>query len=612
MVLLSGRALKSLIIPSFFLLLSSPFATQALEEINDPQSVPVIFELTKPEYEGRGVGTAGLTKAVNYLTERIKDLELKAPFADDSFTQEFSVFEGNELGAENSFNGSTIDQFVPLSFSLSGKVESARLVFAGFGITLKENGRIVYDDYRGINVRDKIVIVMTGDPAIGNADSVFKDPKHYHLSTVIYKVQNAFQKGAKGIVLVQNPLALGESPERSLEFNGRAGGGAVFDLLAGRASIDFINESILGTTKLKAIQEKIARTQKPNSFLLSKRATMAVSLIRKVGKTNNVAAVIPGKDASLQDEYIVVGAHLDHIGFGGESSRDPNGIGKLHPGADDNASGVQMLLNIAQTIKMENKNRRPILFVLFSAEEVGLIGSRHFVENLPLPTGAKVVAMVNLDMVGHLHENKLTIMGNTSAHEFPTLISNINRSFSFDLSLAGRGSGSSDHQSFLDIKIPSLFVTTGAHEHYHSPEDTADKINIPGFHRVGAFAYELVRRIDAHEHPPTYDPSSEEEVPPPRRGRGYGSYFGSVPDFKDSGNTGVYLKDVRPGSPAQAAGLQGGDLLMGMGEIGIRNLHEFVFALRFYRPNEKIEVRWKRGDQLMKAVTTLRTREESP
>lgn len=573
-------------------------------------AVPILAEITKPEYEGRGVGTNGLLLAVRYLEDQIEDLEFSPPFPDKAYTQSFAVFEGNELGSENSLDDSSSGEFVPLSFSLSGEVTNAPVVFAGFGISLEENGSVVYDDYRGINVRDKIVIVMTGDPAIGNSNSIFRDPKYYHYSTVIYKVQNALHKGAKGVVVVQNPLALGDAPESPLRFNGHAGGGAVFDLLAGRASVAYIDQKFLGSQNLRSLQTQIANTQQPKSFAINRRVGMKVSLRRRVGETHNIAALLPGNDQNLRNEYIVIGAHLDHLGFGGESSRAPGGgEGQVHPGADDNASGVQMVFDIAREFKRYNQNRRPILFVLFSAEEVGLLGSRHFVENLPLPEGARVVSMINLDMVGMLRDNKLTIMGNTSAFEFPTLIDNVNRTFAFDLSLAGRGMGSSDHQSFLDLKIPSLFVTTGAHEFYHTPDDTLARLNITGMQRVRDFTFELAKRIDSYELPPTYDPSNEEDVVPPRQGRGYGSYFGSVPDFKDSENTGVYIKDVRPNSPAQAAGLTEGDLLTGMGEITVHNLHDFVFALRFYRPNEQIEVRWRRGEATMSALVTLRTRD---
>jgi hypothetical protein len=289
---------------------------------------------------------------------------------------------------------------------------------------------------------------------------------------------------------------------------------------------------------------------------------------------------------------------------------DPNGIGKIHPGADDNASGVQAVLHLAEQIKKQGRNRRPLIVSFFTAEEVGLLGSKQFTDAMPLPEGAKAVAMVNLDMVGRLKNDRLTVLALKSSAGFNALVDAANQDFHFDLAKGDSGFGSSDHASFLQVQVPALFFTTGTHEDYHRPSDTADKINGPGMEKVEQFVKAIYERLDAGP-VPAFDPKGLDPETPPREGRGYGAYFGSIPDFEQGPIDGVLLTGVNPGSPAEQVGLQAKDTLTGIGEIKIKNLYDFVFALRFYRPNEEVEVRWVRAGAAMRGRTTLRNREQS-
>ncbi len=573
-----------------------------------PAGVTLIDELSSPEYEGRGMGTQGLEKARNRLVQEVERLKLQPP--NESYTQEFQAFAGSVMvppseenpKPTNYFSSITAESagFMPQSYSLSRNLGSRELVFVGYGITFLGE----YDDY-GVDVKDKIVIAMTGDPGIGNKDSLFRNPEHFFYSTALYKVQNAAQHGAVGIVLVQNPIELGGEEEPAFIFHSRGGSGAVFDIVSGRLSLDHANK-LLETKKLEALQETINTTQKPQSFSLGKKATMGVRLIHQVGTVANVVALIPGTNPKLQTEYIVLGAHYDHLGYGEESSLEKDGKGKIHFGADDNASGVQMVINLAKKIA-NDKLQRPHLIALFSAEEVGLLGSQAFVNNPPVVEGGKVIAMFNFDMVGRMRENKLIVFGETSAHEFPEMGKKIRHSLT--LSSNKNIWGSSDHASFLRAKIPALFFTTGPHDDYHRSTDTAEKINYEGMKKIEAFAYQYIKQVDAAQSPPTYNEEENFIDPAPQRGgRGYGAYFGSIPDFHTRGDDGVLLQGVKRDSPAEKAGLQKNDILVGIGEIKIRNLHEFVFALRFYRPNEKITVHWTRDGKAMSSETVLGTR----
>lgn len=611
------KSLKSFLFILSLLLLSGSFV------LSGDTSIPLIERLASPEFEGRGVGTAGLDKARDLLVSELANAGftpgfLKAQQKDAppvrSYTQDFRVFVGNDVGPANSLErdgGGVLklsDDFVPLAYSKSGSVRKAQLVFAGFGISLRSGGEAVYDDYEGIDVQGKIVLVLLGDPAAGSQSSVFRNPAYYQYSTPMYKVQNAELHGAAGVILVRDPLSVPGEGEAPLKFQSRQGGGATSDLLAVQIRLSAA-ERLAGRSFLE-LQKRIADTQKPASFVMDGSYAVSVELSRHLGSVQNVAALIPGTDPALANEYYVIGAHYDHLGYGGDSSMDPNGIGKVHPGADDNASGVQAVMDLAKRIKAGGANKHPVLALFFSAEEIGLLGSKEFTDNLPIPENAKVVGMINLDMVGRLKDNKLSVLALKSAKEFDSVVENANRDSGFDLIKADSGFGSSDHASFLQLKIPALFFTTGAHEDYHRPTDTADKINGEGLRRVEDFAFAVFGMLDNMGHAPTYDPDSEDSTLPSRPGRGYGVYFGSIPEFSQGGDIqGVLLQGVKVGSPAEKAGLLSGDIVTGLGEIKVKNLYDLVFALRFYRPNEEVLVTWTRAGQPMQAKVILLARE---
>ena len=284
-------------------------------------------------------------------------------------------------------------------------------------------------------------------------------------------------------------------------------------------------------------------------------------------------------------------------------------MGKIHLGADDNASGVQGVLDIAREWKQRQSRRRSLLVIFFSGEEIGLLGSKNFLENLPIKDPVKIVGMLNLDMVGRLKDNKLSTLALKSGKEFSKLVDQINKNHGFDLMKANSGFGSSDHASFLQKKIPALFFTTGAHEDYHRPSDAYEKINREGLRRIENFVFDVLQVIDSRTQAPEYDPTSEDPSIPGGPTRGYGVYFGSIPEFSQGVIDGVLLQGVKPGSPAEKAGLKAGDILTQLGEIQIKSLYDLVFALRFYRPNEEVDVVWKRGQDTLRAKAVLRARQ---
>ncbi|HKP28715.1 MAG TPA: M20/M25/M40 family metallo-hydrolase [Gemmatimonadales bacterium] len=306
----------------------------------------------------------------------------------------------------------------------------------------------------------------------------------------------------------------------------------------------------------------------------------------------NVIGLLRGKDPALAGHYVVVGAHYDHLGNGGSGSLDPDSVGVPHNGADDNASGVAAILEIARKLAA-NRPSRSVIFVAFSGEEEGLLGSAHFVKFPPVPTDS-MVAMLNFDMVGRLRDDKLIIYGVETAREWRGLIDSLNRAGKFSLTLQGDGYGPSDHTSFTLAKRPVLHFFTGTHPDYHRTTDDVAAINLDGILRVASMASDLARQIGGRGTTLTF---VESVLPMASEGAsrtsGYGAYLGSIPDMSTSPG-GVALSGVRSGSPAQAGGLKAGDVITRIGTHAVPDLQAMTVALRAYAPGDTVEIVYRR------------------
>jgi hypothetical protein len=316
----------------------------------------------------------------------------------------------------------------------------------------------------------------------------------------------------------------------------------------------------------------------------------------------NVVGILPGRDPVLRNQTVVLGAHYDHLGLGGFGSLDPDSTGRVHNGADDNASGVAALIQVAARLAV-SPPARTVVFIAFSGEELGLLGSAHYVKE-PIYPLATTLAMVNLDMVGRLRNGRLIVYGARSATEFPALLDSLNWYAGFDLKPQGDGYGPSDQSSFYSVKRPVLHLFTDLHEDYHRTTDDWQKINLDGLKRVSDFTLGLVtalanrpRQLTFQDLPPPLPPHTA--VPSP--GPGYGAYLGTVPDMTGA-TGGVRLVGVRAGSPAEKAGLRGDDIITRIGRKETPDLQAMTDALRSHRPGETVEILVKRGA----GVTTVR------
>ena len=558
--------------------------------------------LAAPEMEGRAAGGGGADRAAAHIARAFQAAGLRPGGDGVSYLQRFEVVTGVRMGPENGlalrFPGAPPrafapgEDFTPFSFSEEGPVEGD-LVFAGYGITALELG---YDDYAGLDVRGKVVLLLTHEPRERDPAGPFRRPEAYRYTEVRYKIINAREHGAAAVILVTDPLAHAGEPETLIGIRGTPSrGGGVVAVHARRA----VAEAALAAAgrDLVDLQREIDAALRPRSLTLpGVRAEVRAALIRERGATANVVGILPGTDPALRDQAVVVGAHYDHLGLGGENSLAPAQTGTVHPGADDNASGTAGVIALARAFAAAGAGRRTLVFAAFGAEEIGLLGSQHFVRQPPVPLET-VSAMLNLDMIGRLRDGRLYVSGVETGEGLEGILRAANAGVGLDLALRGDGYDPSDHTAFLSRGRPVLFFFTGTHQDYHRPSDTADKISGAGMRRVLLLARDVVRALADRDALVAF--RAPAGGPPAGRGRGaggggYGPYFGSIPDFAGGDAPGVRLEGVRQGSPAERAGLRRGDVIVRFAGVTIRALEDLTFALRSRRAGEEVEVTFLR------------------
>lgn len=343
-------------------------------------------------------------------------------------------------------------------------------------------------------------------------------------------------------------------------------------------------------------------------FVVSPDAPAAFHLAIGGLKGRNVIGVLPGRDPKLRREAVVVGAHYDHLGRGGPFALDPDSTGAIHNGADDNASGTAALIEIARVLALRPP-ARTVVFVAFSGEEEGLLGSSFYVRHPVVPI-ARTLAMVNLDMVGRLRDDRLIVYGVGSAKELPALLDSLDRVAGFDLKEQRDGYGPSDQSSFYGAKRPVLHFFTDLHEDYHRTTDDWQKINADGLKRVADFARTAVAALADRQRPlifvdlpVTAHAGADSMAVTP----GYGAYLGTIPDMTGTPG-GVRLTGVRAGSPADKAGLRGGDVITRIGDRDIPDLEAMAEALRAHKAGDVVDIVIRRGDSTTTVRATLGTR----
>ncbi len=630
--------------------------------------------LSSDELEGRGIGTKGIDRAAEYIAQQFRQIGLKTELYEGTPFQSFKMTTGSHLGEPNTItlvgppaaDGKPTRlelklgaQFNPLALGGSGKLDLP-LVFVGYGITGKEEK---YDDYAGIDVKDKAVVILRHEPQQNNPHSVFDGTKNSRHAPFKRKLSNAYEHGAAAVIFVNDEYdvrknldhlrkrwqaALEELASEAAKFKAKGedkasdadlkefqeritklaadadqrakdlrdaadplvdfdavpdegGEGRNFPVLfVQRAAIEPAIEQALGSS-LSKLEHEIDQGPTPHSRALEGwRVEGDVHVARDEVEVKNVVGVLEGEGPHA-DETIVIGAHYDHLGLGGNASLAP-GVREVHNGADDNGSGTTVLIEVARELAgLGKKLPRRIVFIAFTGEERGLVGSARYVRN-PLFPLESTVAMLNMDMVGRLDQEKLIIHGTGTADEFDALVDRLGKQHGFAVTKKPGGFGPSDHSSFFAAKIPVLFFFTGSHKDYHRPSDDFEKLNIPGMRRVASLVVDVATTLAEAPERAKYHEVAEQQ--PAGGGGGDRPYFGSIPDFSQD-QPGYALTGVTKAGPAEKAGLKAGDIIIKLGDSKIGNLEDFDSALRKHKAGDKVPVVVKRGDGEVTLTVTL-------
>jgi Peptidase family M28/PDZ domain/PA domain len=604
-------------------------AAAAIHLYADPRHIDArayldhIKYLASDELEGRGDGAPGLEKAADYIAKNFRSSGLEPAGDNGTFFQRFELISGLSLEPGNSVTLTLARTSVAMQIGrdyelLSTSPDQAStplvpglpVVFAGYGISAQAVG---YDDYLDLDVAGKAVLVFTHEPQENDPGSRFEGQTNSAYSTVEHKVQAARAHGARLILLVDDPTHAPQTAQfRRWLHDPQAEdyGLPVFYL-----SRDRVQKALGASLNFSAVSRDIDRSFSPHSQPLTGLSVTAVDRTARIHRpVRNVVGLLKGSDPALQSEVVVVGAHYDHLGRSARFSMAPNSTGQIHHGADDNASGTSAVLEMAKAAAEARFDfRRSVLFIAFAGEELGLLGSAHYMEHPSVPLD-QTVAMINLDMVGRAG-GRILVDGIPSAPSIEDDLKVAQKSSGISLTaLKGSpGAGASDDASFLLRRIPAINFFSGFHADYHRPSDTWDKIDAPGGAAVADLALALARQIANRADRPAFVESVQEQhegtLTAGSAGAvsGYGPYFGSVPDFADEGQ-GVKFADVRPGSPAAKAGFRKGDVLTAFGGAAIKNLYDFTFALREKKPGDKLEVTVMRDGQPVTATVELTNR----
>ncbi len=601
--------------------------------------------LASDKLTGRRTGTTGADEAAQYVAEQFAKLGLR-PGSQPSrsgksratdwrqYLQPFPYVAGVELGEDNLLSSTltpsnlrTGEDWMPLGLSSNGKV-NAPAVFVGFGITAAE---LNYNDYAGIDTANKIVVALSGTPDGDNPHGQFA-----RYEDVRWKAIAARNAGAKALVVIARENNFKDDRLSRLSYDNAGDAGIPVAAISKQEVVRLIPGSTLSDLEFASREKTHSSINKT-----AVKVSLTIRLIRQDVPAANVIGILDGSDPVLKNEAIVIGAHYDHLGHGGAGSLAPK-EGEVHHGADDNASGTAGVLEMARLLSAE-RPRRTVVFIAFSGEEEGLLGSNYYV-NHPVVPIENTIAMINMDMIGRMKNNRLTVGGVGTAEQFRQIVADANSGQrmkvtareetpattaaivsgtrpvsmpivvgangktvvsldhvpTIDLTLNEDGFGPSDHSSFYAKKVPVLFLWTGTHEDYHKPSDTADKIAYEDEARILTLVTRVIHEIDDADKRPTYTVAKAQA---PGRATGFRVYLGTIPNYADS-TDGMLLDGVREDSPAAKAGLKAGDKIVKLAGREVRNVYDYTSALGEMKAGQEYEVEVMRANERVKLKLT--------
>jgi hypothetical protein len=537
--------------------------------------------LASDSLKGRYPGTPEDSVLMKYLAEEFKSIGLESP--QGGYIQKFQVLTGILPSPDNRiYSGAEVFEagkdYLAASYSSDAEME-AEILFCGFGMHIA-NDSLNWDEYGDAPVSGKWVMMLRGEPA--NQEVFMEQGRDRD------KVMRAIDKGASGVMLVSGK-----------EFDPKD----ILDLGKGKESA--VGIPVIQVSRETATEKNIIADGPAYPRQGERKLGAHLTMLRKYSSAGNVMAALTSSDPVLKDEWIIIGAHHDHLGLGGpgSSSRMPDTTA-VHYGADDNASGVAMVLELAEAFAAgKDRPRRSILFATFGGEEMGLLGSRYLVSDSPVDL-SMVHLMINFDMVGRLTSDSLLQVGGVGTSEaLSPVLSAKNESFGFRLALSEAGFGPSDHASFYAKNIPVLFFSTGAHSDYHTPLDKAASLNMQGMEDLGNYFLALAdsfanmdSRLDFREAGP------KESTSRSYRGR---ITLGIMPDVSGDDKGGLAVLAVTKGKPAETGGMQKGDLIVSIEGKQVQNIYDYMYRLGSLKYGDRIMVRVKRNEDYLDLLIQL-------
>lgn len=574
---------------STILLIAVLFSSEAIfaqfsPEITTADLQKEIGFLASDSLKGRKPGTPEDVVAASYIRDCFKKAGLKLMY--DKGFQKFEIVADVKSGNNNSisFDGFAAKQgedFTPLSFS-SSATQTAKVVFAGYGFDLDLDS-LKWNDYKSIDAKGKWAIILRGDPEPDKSNSFFL-PYEQERS----KVLTAKDKGAIGIMLVSPSDFEKKDVIMHMQYDKSPSDAGIPVFSITRALADKLLASMNYT--ISSLEAEMKENHKSVSLYLEPVVSATADVVKTRVTAQNVVGLIEGNDPVLKNEYVIVGAHFDHLGMGGEGSgsRTPDVIA-IHNGADDNASGTAGVIELAQKLSANRaKLKRSFVFVAFTGEEMGLLGSKEFVNKPPVDL-KKVNAMINMDMIGRLNPetNTISVGGTGTSAESDSILKTLETARPYKVTHSTDGYGPSDHASFYSDNIPVFYFTTGAHEDYHTPTDDADKIDYKGEAAVLDMVYDLAINISGGKRLSFREAGSKQGT---RYSRNLKVTLGIVPDMVSNDNNGLRVDGVRKGGPADGAGILKGDRIVSIEGQPVTNIYDYMARLGKLKPGQVASV----------------------
>lgn len=553
--------------------------------------------LADDQLEGRGIGTKGIELAADYISRQFSQCGLSPAGDNGTFFQSFPMTLHRELTDRSRFEfvGDGVPRrrnvdFIPLSFSSDDAFEGD-LVFCGYGIVNHERK---FDDFEGVNLDGKVAVMLMGEPPAW-ADANGFPTKHAMLRNKVY---NAKDRGAVAVLLVNQTPAESEE-DRLTPFHTEDPD--EYGLPAFHVSRAMIDEKLarMKVDPLTRLQEKLDRGELATSLVPHVRAAGQAGFEKKSTTARNVIGVLKG-EGPLANECVVIGAHYDHLGIRRPMSRTFKG-GKLvhestepqiHNGADDNASGVSGLIEIARLMAGEKtRPLRSVVFIAFSAEESGLHGSKYYVDHPSVPLDG-TVAMLNMDMIGRLEpgKNRVEVFGVSTSPEFESMLKRAGDRVGLEIAPGVDEGGRSDHAPFVRRNIPSMHFFSGQHADYHKPSDDSDKINAPDGARITRLVYETACELASRDARPAFQMVETKKKDDPGPLPTYRVVMGIAPSYTDDGQPGMGVDGVNPEGPADLAGMKAKDRIIRIGGKKIANIYDYMASTRNNKPGDVVEV----------------------